>query len=210
MTGSHIVIYSLVFLLISVFFYTFFGRFIVLDRLTQLGIFRKHWSRQRTVYTLVIFIAIFLIILNYLFDLPIKLLFILTVLNLVVRENYPFSHYPMYATFSKYSNFVYITDQEDKPIPMLKVFGLKSNFIKKIYMDEVMKISAKKNKEPWDLSVSDLNKPGQTALVYLISNVNLSEVAKSFRSIKLYDTTIYLSEGKVQKNRRLVCERILK
>jgi len=210
MTGSFFVIYSLVFLVIFVVLYSLVGRYIDLDRLKQLSLFRIYWSRDKTVYTLVVFITVVLLVSNYFLDLPIKTLFILTILNLIVKENYPFSHYPMYATFSQYSNFVFITDEEDKPIPTSKVFGVKSNFIKKIYMSEVKKISLKKNMEPWELSVSDLNKPGELTLDYLIANADSSYIAKHFKSLKLYDTTICLKDRQIQKNRRLVSEKTIK
>jgi hypothetical protein len=55
-----------------------------------------------------------------------------TVLCLVLRENYPFSHFPMYSSFSNETYFLYLMDAAGQPIATTR-FGLSSSTLKKIF-----------------------------------------------------------------------------
>ncbi len=61
-----------------------------------------------------------------------KWLLLVTVLCLVLRENYPFSHFPMYSSFSNETYFLYLTDAAGQPIATSR-FGLSSSTLKKIF-----------------------------------------------------------------------------
>ncbi len=61
-----------------------------------------------------------------------KWLLLVTVLCLVLRENYPFSHFPMYSSFSNETYFLYLTDAAGQPIATSRL-GLSSSTLKKIF-----------------------------------------------------------------------------
>ncbi|HEY2712446.1 MAG TPA: hypothetical protein VGI60_08025 [Chthoniobacterales bacterium] len=61
-----------------------------------------------------------------------KWLLLVTVLCLVLRENYPFSHFPMYSSFSNETYFLYLTDAAGQPIATTRL-GLSSSTLKKIF-----------------------------------------------------------------------------
>jgi hypothetical protein len=61
-----------------------------------------------------------------------KWLLLVTVLCLVLRENYPFSHFPMYSSFSDETYFLYLTDVAGQPIATTRL-GLSSSTLKKIF-----------------------------------------------------------------------------
>ena len=42
---------------------------------------------------------------------------------LVIKENYPFSHFPMYSRNSEKTYVIYITDGKDRPIVYREQFG---------------------------------------------------------------------------------------
>jgi hypothetical protein len=48
-------------------------------------------------------------------------------------EFYPFSNFPMYSSFEPNTYLVFITDLEDKPLPISTVFATSASDIKKIY-----------------------------------------------------------------------------
>jgi hypothetical protein len=61
-----------------------------------------------------------------------KWLLVMTVLCLALRENYPFSNFPMYSSFNNRTYYLYLTDAQGKPIKT-RQFGLSSSGLKKIF-----------------------------------------------------------------------------
>src|SRR5712691_1050000 len=59
-------------------------------------------------------------------------LLVMTLLCLVLRENYPFSHFPMYSSFSRSTYLLYLADQKGAPLAT-KRFGLTTSTLKKIF-----------------------------------------------------------------------------
>ncbi len=61
-----------------------------------------------------------------------KWLLVMTLLCLVLRENYPFSNFPMYSSFSHRTYYLYLTDAQGEAIKT-KQFGLSTSALKKIF-----------------------------------------------------------------------------
>ena len=61
-----------------------------------------------------------------------KCLLVMTLLCLGLRENYPFSNFPMYSSFSSRTYYLYLTDAEGQPL-RTREFGLSSSGLKKIF-----------------------------------------------------------------------------
>ncbi|MGI8890669.1 MAG: hypothetical protein ACR2G0_07800 [Chthoniobacterales bacterium] len=61
-----------------------------------------------------------------------KWLLVLTLLCLVLGENYPFSNFPMYSSFSQRTYYLYLVDARGEAI-RTREFGLGSSTLKKIF-----------------------------------------------------------------------------
>ncbi|MEO8440004.1 MAG: hypothetical protein ABI540_07250 [Spartobacteria bacterium] len=61
-----------------------------------------------------------------------KWMLVMTALCLILRENYPFSNFPMYSSFNNRTYFLYLTDAEGEAI-QTRQFGLSSSGLKKIF-----------------------------------------------------------------------------
>ncbi len=61
-----------------------------------------------------------------------KWLLVMTGLCLVLRENYPFSNFPMYSSFNNRTYYLYLTDAQGEAIKT-RLFGLSSSGLKKIF-----------------------------------------------------------------------------
>ena len=61
-----------------------------------------------------------------------KWLLVMTILCLTLRENYPFSNFPMYSSFSSRTYYLYLTDAMGTAIQTTR-FGLASSTLKKIF-----------------------------------------------------------------------------
>lgn len=61
---------------------------------------------------------------------------LVTVVCLAVKEEFPFSHFPMYESFSDYSFVIYIADRDGEPIPVQSITSQKTSKLKKIFNKE--------------------------------------------------------------------------
>lgn len=57
-------------------------------------------------------------------------------LCLLLKENFPFSHFPMYESFSDYSFVIYVADKDGEPLPVQSITSFKTSKLKKIFNDE--------------------------------------------------------------------------
>ena len=72
-------------------------------------------------------------------------LFGLTILCLIIRENYPFSNFPMYSSFAKSSYYIYLADAQGRPLATSR-FGLTTPGVKKIF-DSKRRAELRRGKE---------------------------------------------------------------
>jgi hypothetical protein len=62
----------------------------------------------------------------------------LLVLSLyLIKEEFPFSNFPMYSNVSEEADVTFITDQNDNPLPMKALFKTSSGSSKKMYKKEL-------------------------------------------------------------------------
>jgi hypothetical protein len=61
-----------------------------------------------------------------------KYLLLLTLLCLLFRENYPFSHFPMFSSFSKHSHYIYLSDASGRVL-RTREFGRSASDLTKIF-----------------------------------------------------------------------------
>jgi hypothetical protein len=64
---------------------------------------------------------------------PLTVLAIFVILSLIAKENYPFSHFPMYARPSAESGYFVITDGGGNPLPVGTLTGVTSAQVGKTY-----------------------------------------------------------------------------
>ena len=95
-----------------------------------------------------------------------KCLLVMTLLCLILRENYPFSHFPMYASFSKKSYYLYLADAKGDEIPT-RPFAISNSGLRKIY-DSDYRIARKRFADAGSKRVPLAeNAAGQALLHYL-------------------------------------------
>ena len=59
-------------------------------------------------------------------------LLVMVLLCLVLRENYPFSNFPMYSSSARHTYFLYLTDADGRSLKT-RQFGLSNSTLKKIF-----------------------------------------------------------------------------
>ena len=95
-----------------------------------------------------------------------KWLLVVVLFCLVLQENYPFSHFPMYSSFANYTYLIYLADAQGRPIATPR-FGLSSSALKKIF-DRYRRVALKKFEGSGKERVSLAEKAaGESLLQYL-------------------------------------------
>lgn len=95
-----------------------------------------------------------------------KCLLVMTLLCLGLRENYPFSHFPMYSSFSTRTYYLYLVDAAGQPLRTGE-FGLSTSGLKKIF-DRYRRIELKHFAQAGDERVPRAEQAaGQSLLRYL-------------------------------------------
>ena len=77
-------------------------------------------------------------LLSFLQRMPLKTCVLVIALCLMLKENYPFSNFPMYSSFSDHTFFVYVADANDQPIAIEVLTAIRTGRLKKVYDTQLM------------------------------------------------------------------------
>lgn len=120
------------------------------------------------------------------------------VISLVIKENYPFSNYPMYSDPDPFAHVYFLADQAGKPLPLYEMAFVTSPNLGKILRKrqqdraKALKISVK------DLSPEDQSAIGKDLVAYLRSqSAYLTKSDKLPKAVKIMRTTIQFENGEV-------------
>jgi hypothetical protein len=94
---------------------------------------------------------------------PASILVWFCLFSLIVQEQFPFSHYPMYSGWSSRTHYFYLAD-EDGPIPAKLVFKTSVPRTKKLYGGILDKVKKERGVEYSDLTEGDFAEAGRRLL----------------------------------------------
>ncbi len=130
-------------------------------------------------------------------------------------EWYPFSNFPMYSTFEPTAYYVYITDENDKPVAIWQTFGTWPSAVKKGYdaflkaevvrlKEEAKKQGGKYSRRIVEMSGDECRPAGDAILRQLRdASPNQDEIRKH-KGYRLNQVDITLDDGRiVQKTKRV-------
>ena len=81
-----------------------------------------------------------------------KCLLVMTLLCLGLRENYPFSNFPMYSSFNRHTYLIYLTDAQGNPVSTIS-FGLSNGPLNKLFYGW-RRAELKKTEGSWEARVA--------------------------------------------------------
>jgi len=145
---------------------------------------------------------------------PLKTALFLIAVCFAVRENFPFSHFPMYSSFSDYSYYVYFTDAQDEPVPILDLSGHKTSGLKKIYDKRLEKDRDKLEKAGVEIAgfrfmTREQREPAaKYTLQWIYDNTkeNRKAALDARRPLRLYHMHLRYEEGKTVEEREFIAE----
>ncbi|MDQ6764796.1 MAG: hypothetical protein M3Z22_01650 [Verrucomicrobiota bacterium] len=63
----------------------------------------------------------------------------ITLAGLVLHEEFPFSHFPMYSSFTSKASYVYLASASGEPLPTDSAAGMHTSNLKKLFDSELQK-----------------------------------------------------------------------
>jgi hypothetical protein len=107
-------------------------------------------------------------------------------------EFYPFSNFPMYSSFEPNTYLVFITDLEDKPLPISTVFATSASDIKKTYDRKLgeLKPRAPKGTRKVDLPAPLKKEAADATLTALVKRISPSPHLAGKTGLRLHQVDI--------------------
>jgi hypothetical protein len=136
---------------------------------------------------------------------PISVAIALTIACLIAKENFPFTHYPMYSNFEDQTYYVWLGDRDGEPIPAQKLTYNRLGRIKKIYntylqdvREQVGKETGKKPRKR-DLTLEQRRPPGDETLrwIYANSRPEAQKVLRESAPLRLYQVDVRIEGNQV-------------
>ncbi len=121
----------------------------------------------------------------------------LVVALFIIKEQFPFSNFPMYSNFDTEADVVYIADQTGQPVPMDMVFRSGSSTAKKAYKKELGKITAKDKRDSSDATALERAAAGKIVLGDWMASIKTKALAPETKALRLYRRTFELAHGKL-------------
>jgi hypothetical protein len=145
---------------------------------------------------------------------PLKLALLLTVICLAVKEEFPFSHFPMYESFSKYSYVVFVADRDGNPLPVQSLTSQKTSKLKKIFQTEQEGVreeieASGVHIEGFQFMTKEQRRPaGEKTLQWLFANSKQSGLPELHAKapLRLYYIHLRLGEHGFEREQELIAE----
>ncbi len=142
---------------------------------------------------------------------PLGIFVALTALCLALKENFPFTHYPMYSDFSDQSYYVWIGDAEGEPIAIQNLTGLRTGRIKKVYNNGLQAVRAEVRRQTGsaprkrDLTAEQRRAPGGETLAWLVGAApdGALPALRAASPLRLYQVDITIDRGRVVESEPL-------
>ena len=117
-------------------------------------------------------------------------------LSLVLEENYPISHYPMYGDPDPHSQYYHLTDGEGTPLPVNQLTGVRASNLGKIYRKRLADRAAELKVHVKRLSQADKDHVSRETLAYLRRQAEHHKHKMPDR-LRIMFTTIRFVDGEV-------------
>ena len=137
--------------------------------------------------------------------LPWKPMWLLAAICLLVREQYPFSHFPMYSSFSRSTYYVYLADAAGQPLATQPTAGMSTPTLKKVFDTELRKEVRRLQTSQRLLPAEERRAVAERVLARLKESA-AARNASFPANLRLYQVNIRLAQGRYEKETMLLGE----
>lgn len=122
---------------------------------------------------------------------------VLVVALFLIKEQFPFSNFPMYSNFEPEADVIFVTDQNDGVVAMQKLFGTKSAQTKKTYNGELGRLTNPHHRDTEQATAEERAQAGKVVLAGLIKRLRPKGVPPGTKALRLYRRTFVLKDNVV-------------
>lgn len=115
----------------------------------------------------------------------------------VIKEEFPFSNFPMYSNFDTEADVIFVTDQAGQPVPMSKVFRTGSAATKKTYKAELSELCNPKGRDTNDSTLEERQQAGAKVLGSLKKKIKPGSLPKETTGLRFYRRTFVLEGSRL-------------
>jgi hypothetical protein len=126
--------------------------------------------------------------------LPFPAMTVLVVALYLIKERFPFSHFPMYSRISTEADVILVTDQLDQPVAMRPVFKTSSASAKKMYKKELAAITNPLGRNSEDATAEERRQAGRLLLATLEQRLIAPAVPDGVSELRLKLQTFRVGE----------------
>jgi hypothetical protein len=113
----------------------------------------------------------------------------------LIREEFPFSNFPMYSNISEEADVTFVTDQNDQPLPMKALFKTSSGTSKKMYKKELGTITNSSGRDSDHATAEERLQAGKAVLDMLMPRLIHKAVPPGTTALRFYVRTFRAGVG---------------
>jgi hypothetical protein len=117
--------------------------------------------------------------------LPFPAMTVLVLVLYLVKEQFPFSNFPMYSRISEEADVVFITNEKDEAMAMKALFKTSSASTKKMYKKELATITNPKGRNSEFANADERREAGSLVLATLEKRLIAAAIPPDTRAIRL-------------------------
>jgi hypothetical protein len=121
--------------------------------------------------------------------LPFPAMTVLVLALYLIREQFPFSNFPMYSNVSEEADVVFVTDQNDAPLPMKALFKTSSASSKKTYKKELAALTNPHGRDSDHANAEERAAAGREVLALLTSRLVHPAVPEGTTALRFHIRT---------------------
>lgn len=133
-------------------------------------------------------------------------LLILTAACLLIREQYPFSDFPMYSRFGRSTYYVYLAQGDGRPLPSYHTIGVSTATLKKVFDSELGQQAKRLGTRRGRLSLDDRRAVAERVLTEFRRAEADGRIGDLPEVFQLYEVRVRLAAAGLQKETQLLAE----
>lgn len=130
-------------------------------------------------------------------------MFLILAVSLLIGESFPFSRFRMYSSITPTTDYLYVSDGADRPVPLVVEFGIRTSLVKKQFK-QVLAGIADDEEEP---TTPEEAAAGERVLRYLLDNRKPeSSEPTDYERLKLWKVVVSAGDAAIERTPRLLAE----
>ncbi len=142
--------------------------------------------------------------------LPFPEMTVLVLALFVIKEQFPFSNFPMYSNIDAEADVIYVANQQDEPVAMKPLFKTSSGTSKKMFNTELKKLTNPSGRDSSQSTPEERMQAGKALLETLRGRLVKKAIPGGTTALRLYLRTFQAGESGVgQRRAELLAEAAL-